>query len=170
MSDTGDRQARVFPVETRFQRLARRAGGIPRNQAIENAWSKVEEIKPGFDEWLTTALQTLADEVKRGPGALPEADWVDIVNTQSRQLRDVGTTMGFELLTFVANSLCEVLDAVTAGAECNMESIGCHIDALFLARQQPYRSMKPEQVPELTRGLRRVADFVSTSPGTAEST
>ena len=45
-----------------------------------------------------------------------------------------------------------------------MESIVCHLDALLLSRQRPYRNMKPDQVPELTSGLRRVADFVTTSP------
>ena len=164
MSDSSDREARVFPVETRFQRLARRAGGIPRDQAIENAWTKVEEIKPGFDDWLTKELQALADEIARAQSGNVGPNWIETTNAQSRQLRDVGTTMGFELLTFIADSLCEVLDAMAAGAEFNMESITCHLDALFLSRQPHYRNMKPEQVPELTSGLRRVADFVSTSP------
>ena len=79
-------------------------------------------------------------------------------------MRDVGTTMGFEMLTYIANSLCEVFDAVADGAELKMDSVTCHIDALQLSRQQPYRNMRPEQVPELTSGLKRVVDFVSTSP------
>lgn len=164
MSGSDDREARIFPVETRFQRLARRAGGIPRDQAIENAWAKVEEIKPGFDDWLNKELQSLADVIGAAQAGDAPADWIERANAHSRQLRDVGTTMGFELLTFIANSLCEVLDAVAAGAECNMETIACHLDALFLARQRPYRSLKPEQVPELTSGLRRIVDQVSTSP------
>ena len=162
MSDDGDREARVFSVETRFQKLARQAGGIPRDEAIEKAWAKVDEIKPGFDEWLDKELQKLADVVKSVQPGNPPSDWVDIANGLSRQLRDVGTTMGFELLTYIANSFCEVLDAIAAGAEYNMESITCHLDALFLARQKSYRSLKPEQVPELTSGLRRVVNFIST--------
>jgi len=34
-----------------------------------------------------------------------------------------------------------------------------------LVQQKPYRGLKPEQVPELTSGLRRVSEQVSTSPG-----
>jgi hypothetical protein len=83
---------------------------------------------------------------------------------QSRQVRDAGTTMGSELMTFIANSLCEVLDAIAAGAECNMESIACHLDALYLARQQRFRNLTPEQVPELTSGLRRLAEVGNTTP------
>jgi hypothetical protein len=70
--------------------------------------------------------------------------------------------MGSELLTFVASSFCDVLDAIEAGADRNMESVTCHLDALFLARQQRFRNMKPDEVPELTRGLRRVVQVVST--------
>jgi hypothetical protein len=32
----------------------------------------------------------------------------------------------------------------------------CHVDALLLGRKDKFRRMKPEDVPELTDGLRRV--------------
>lgn len=164
MAESGDREARVFSVETRFQKLARRPGGVPRDQAIEKAASKIEEIKPGFDDWLEEELQTLAEIVNSAKAAAPPADWIERAHSHSRQVRDAGTTMGSQLLTFIANSLCEVLDAITDGAECNIESIACHLDALFLARQRQFRNLTPEQMPELTRGLRRVAEVVGTSP------
>jgi len=46
----------------------------------------------------------------------------------------------------------------------NMESILCHVDALILARQPYYRALQPEQVPELTKGLRRVVKHVTINP------
>jgi hypothetical protein len=70
--------------------------------------------------------------------------------------------MGFELLSFVADSLCDLLDSIADGAECNMESVVCHVDALVLSRQERYRHMQPDQVPDLTKGLRRVVKHVST--------
>ncbi len=157
-------KARVFTVETRFQKMARRPGGIPREQALEEAAAKIEEIKPGFDDWLNEELQALADVINNAKAGTPAPDWIELANTHCYQVRDAGTTMHSELLTFIAGSLCEVLDAITAGAECNMESIICHLDALFLARQQRYRDMKPDQVPELISGLRRVVEVVSTLP------
>lgn len=163
MVDSDNSEARIFPVETRFQRMARRPGGISREQAIEQAWTQVEETKPGFDEWVNKELQSLTDVVASArPGA--NMEWAEMAGIHSRRLRDVGTTMGFELLTFVADSLCDVLDAVVAGAEYNMDSVACHVDALFLARQRAFRGVKPEQVPELTGGLRRIVDRVNTSP------
>lgn len=164
MAESGDREARVFSVETRFQKMARRPGGMPRDQAIEKATAKIEEIKPGFDDWLIQELKILADAIDSAKTENPPEDWVERANMQSRQVRDAGTTMGSELMTFIANSLCEVLDAIAAGAECNMESVACHLDALYLARQQRFRNLTPEQVPELTSGLRRLAEVGNTSP------
>jgi hypothetical protein len=161
---TDDNKVRIFAVETRFQQLARRPGGVPRDKAIEKAQEKIEAAKPGFDAWLDAKLEALAAVVKQAGAGDGRSDWVEAANGHSRQLRDVGTTMGFELVTFIADSLCAILDAISAGAECNLESIQCHIDALFLVRQKGYRGLKPDQVPELTSGLRRVSEYVSTSP------
>lgn len=164
MADNNENEPRVFTVETRFQKLARQPGGISREKAIENATAKIEEIKPTFDHWVGTELESLSALVKTVQAGKPQPDWVEAANVHSRQIRDAGTTMGSELLTFIASSFCDVLDAIEAGAECNMESITCHLDALFLARQQRYHGMKPADVPELTRGLRRVVQVVSTTP------
>lgn len=164
MAESDDKNARVFSVETRFQKLARRPGGIPREQALENAAQKIDAIKPSFDEWLESELVPLAAAVNSAKAGNPDPDWIATANLHSAQIRDAGTTMGSELITFIAGSFCEVLDAVAAGVECNMDSITCHLDALFLARQRRFRGMKPSEVPELTKGLRRVVEVVSTSP------
>lgn len=162
--DKSDDKVRIFPVETTFQKRARRPGGVPRDRAIKYAAARVDEAKPEFDDWLGKELEALADIVRKAQNGDAPADWIDETNRHARQLRDVGTTMGSELLSYIAGSLCEILDEITAGAKCNIDSITCHVDALFLARQRPYWGLKPEQVPELTAGLRRVVDHVSTSP------
>jgi hypothetical protein len=162
--DSSDGHVRIFPVETTFQKHARRPGGVPRDRAIKYAVARVEETKSEFEEWLSKELEALADTVRKLKSGETAPEWVDVANRHSRHLRDVGTTMGSELLTYIAGSLCEILDEIAAGAPCNIDSVTCHVDALFLARQQPYWSLKPEQVPELTAGLRRVVDHVSTSP------
>lgn len=162
--DNNDDPVRIFPVETTFQKQARRPGGVPRDRAIKYATTRVEEVKPEFDDWLSKELEALTDVVRKLESGEAPADWLDVANRHSRHLRDVGTTMGSELLTYIAGSLCEILDEIAAGTQCNVESITCHVDALFLARQKPYWGLKPEQVPELTAGLRRVVDYVNTSP------
>lgn len=161
MADDESADVRIFPVETRFQRMARQPGGVPRDQALRQAFAAIEEMKPGFDPWLEGEMQSLVDAVARAQVGKSAVEWAETANLHSRNIRDVGTTMGYELLSFVANSLCEVLDAVEAGATCNLESVTCHLDALTLARQPEYRGLSPDQLPELASGLRSVVDRVS---------
>jgi hypothetical protein len=164
MAETHDKEARVFAAKTRFQSLARRPGGVPRNQAVENAQNQVEETKIGFDDWLEGELTELIGWIERAKAGEPVEEWIEAAQFHANQLRDVGTTVGFELLTFIASTLCTILDGIKAGAECNMESLVCHIDSLLLIRQKQYRNLRPDQVPELSSGLHRVAESVSIVP------
>jgi hypothetical protein len=153
-----EENVRIFSVETRFQSLAKQPGGIPREAAIQAATAKIEELKPGFDDWVESELQSLADALSLAQQGKQASEWIEAAERHARHVRDVGTTMGSELLTFIADSLCSVLEAIETGAECNIESITCHADALMLARKPNYRGLRPDQVPELTNGLRRVAN------------
>jgi hypothetical protein len=168
VSETGKRDARIFAVETRFQKLAKRPGGIPRDTAIERAQTGIEEVKPEFDSWLDTELAELASLIKSAELGQAEPDWIERANSHSRQLRDSAATLQFELLSFIANSLCDVLDVIQTDTNYNLESIICHMNALMLARQKSYRRLTPEQVPELTKGLRRVVEHVTILPPGAE--
>jgi hypothetical protein len=168
MAEKPDQETRAFSPHTRFQAMARRPGGITRGQAIENAQAKIEDIKPGFDRWLDGELNALSNAVEGLKSGEAKAEWIDSAQFHCNQLRDVGTTMGFELLTFVSNTLCMILDGIKAGAECNIDSIACHMDALLLVRQQPYRNLRPDQMPELVDGLHRVAESVSIVPNNGQ--
>ena len=159
MSQTKQPEARLFFVDTNFQKMARRPGGVSRDQAIENAQSYlVEETKVSFDDWLDQQLQDLRSAIDEVEDNSPKTDSIDRASFHCRQLRDAGTTCGFELLTFIADSLCVVLDAIKDGAAFEPESVACHIDALTLIKQKSYRRIKPDQLPELTGGLRRVVE------------
>lgn len=157
MTKSPNPEVRIFLVDTRFQKMARRAGGVPCEQALERAQAAIDKLKPEFDNWLDRELQDFESLIVSAYAGDAKPDWIDIANFHGRQLRDIGTTMRFELLSFIADSLCELLDSISAGGECNMDSIVCHVDALILCRQDRFRDLRPEQVPELTNGLRRVA-------------
>ena len=163
VSEKPGREARTFFVDTRFQRLARRPGGVPRDQAIENAQAKIDAGQPDFEAWLDGQLYELVDTLRQVQAGTADAQWAEAIAAQCRQLRDVGTTMGFVLLTFVANNLCEMLESANGKSEGNLELIACHVDALLLARQKQYRKLRPEQLPELSAGLRRVAEFAESA-------
>jgi hypothetical protein len=153
-------EARLFDVETRFHQQAKRKGGISKERAIEAAQAQIEKAKPGFEQWLDDELKEFASLIKRVESGEDKSNWLEALDFRARQLRDGATTFGFELLSFVATSLCEILASIQAGSACNMEAIKCHTDALLLAGQKSYRRLRPEQVPDLTNGLHRVVEHV----------
>jgi hypothetical protein len=163
MADDKGAEARIFAVETRFQKLARRPGGISRQDAIKHANKKLKDVEPGFDTWLDDELQQITKALRKMQDGNVDAEAIETAGFHCYQLRNVGTTMNCELVSFIAGCLCDLLDAIAAGAEFDKESLKCHADALILARQEKYRHLKPEQVPELTAGLRRVVKQVETN-------
>lgn len=149
---------RIFTVDTRFQQMARRPGGLPRDIAVQQAQSQVDGLKTEFIDWadqevkeLSAAFKTMSDKRQGTPE-------FDEIYHRCCQLRDTGTTMGFELVTFVSDNLCRVLDAIKGGAPYDADVIDCHIDAMFLAKQERYRNLRPDQVVEMTNGLQRILD------------
>lgn len=154
---------RIFAVKTRFQELAQRPGGVPREIAIQQAETQIDGFKPEFVDWVDRELQELAQTFRRLKDIQPDKAQTDELDRRCRQLRDTGTTMGLALVTFISDNLCKVLDAVKSGAPYDAEVIDCHIDALFLAKQDGYRNIRPEQVPEMTSGLHRMLERANRS-------
>lgn len=158
MTDKPPPNVRIFSVKTRFQELAQRPGGIPRDIAIQQAETGIESFRGEFVDWVDRELEQLATALRKVEGDQADKAQVDEIHRRCRQLRDTGTTMGLALLTFISGNLCRVLDAVQSGAPYDAEVIECHIDALFLARQDAYRNIRPDQVPEMTSGLHRMLE------------
>lgn len=163
MTEKTPPNVRIFAVKTRFQELAQRPGGVPRELAIQQAETQIEGFKAEFVDWVDRELQELAQTFRSVTNALPDEAQIEEIDRRCRQLRDTGTTMGLALITFISDNLCRVLDAIKNGAPYDAEVIDCHIDALFLAKQAPYRNIGPEQVPEMTRGLHRMLERANRS-------
>jgi hypothetical protein len=162
MADKTPDDPNTFLVDSHFQKMARRPGGIPREQALENAQFAIDKIKLSFGDWLDGELEALIAEIRKGRSvSAGDVNWAEAATMHARQIRDVGTTMGFELVTFITNNLCVMFEAIIAGASPSNEMIDCHIDALLLAKQEQYRHLRPEQLPELSSGLRRVLEVAS---------
>lgn len=163
MAQLPDHDSHVFPVDTRFQQMARRPGGVTRERAIDDAQRQLDNLKIDFVDWLDRELKELAGSARQVVANPGDTAAIDRTHQACCQLRDVGGTMGFELVTFVANNFCNILEAIKAGAPYDKDMIDCHMDALLLARTDQYRHLRPEQVPEMSRGLRRVVELASTA-------
>ena len=168
MAKNTKHEAHTFFADTRFERMSRRQGGVARKVALERAQVEIDEITPDFTIWLERELQELyAALLKVGKNSRDTLS-LECAYRSCSQLRDVGTTMSYELITFIAGNLCEILDAIKAGATYDKDVIDCHMDAFFLARTETYRHLRPEQVPEMTIGLRRVVELASIAPSDKE--
>lgn len=169
MADETNGEARVFSVETRFQKMARRPGGVSRDEALQRAQANIEELKPEFTRWLDRELQDLTAAIRLLEGYSNDVSRIEEAHRRCCQLRDVGTTMGFELVTIISNNVCEILDAIKDGAPYRKDMVDCHLDALLLTSKAPYCHMRPEQVPEMTGGLRRLVEQATTSKSSSKS-
>ncbi len=158
-----DRDPNIFSVDTRFQQLARRPGGVTRERAIERAERHIEELKTDLGDWLDRELQDLSASIRELAAEPSSAASLEQAQQSCSQLRDVGATMGYELVTFIASNFCHILDAIKAGAAHDQDMIDCHMDALLLARTDQYRHLTAEQVPEMASGLRRVVELAHAS-------
>jgi hypothetical protein len=152
-------EARIFFADTRFERMARRPGGVPREQALAEAQTKIDKLKAGFSDWLDREIQELSEALAKIEGDLSDTESIELAHRNCSQLRDVCAPMGYELVAFVAENLCKIISAFKTGGAYDKEMVDCHVNALLLAKTDQYRDMLPDQVPEMARGLRRVVEL-----------
>jgi hypothetical protein len=164
MSHAPRHDAETFYVETHFEHMARRPGGPLRDEALAKAQLQIDKLKNGFVDWLNRQLDDLSAALAQLDADPRDAIRSDRCRQICAQLQDVGTTMGHDLVTFVATTLGEVLESIKAGAAYEKEMIDCHIDTLFYVVREPHRNLTRNQIAELSSGLRRIADIASISP------
>ena len=167
MSDNPVSKVRTFQVETRFQQMARRPGGVPRDLAIQQALSQIEGYRNEFVAWIDREVKGLAAASEAIKDDVDAASRLGDLQRRCSQLRDTGTTMGFELVTFIADNLCKVLHATQEGARFDPGIVACHIDAMVVAKQESYRYLRSDQVEEMTRGLQQMLDRAKKKSETA---
>lgn len=158
-----DPNVRTFFVDTRFQQMARRPGGLTKDAAVQQAQSQIEEFKEEFVDWVEQEVLDLSAAFKAMNDSGDATPQLDDIYVRCCQLRDTGGTMGLELITFVADNFCKLLDTIKDGAPYEADVAACYIDALLLAKQKNYRNLRPDQVIEMTNGLQQILDRVKKS-------
>jgi hypothetical protein len=169
MSSSNGSDPYEFYVETNFQRMARRPGGMTRDRAIQNADRNIDTFKPGFETWLDSELTRLLQIIPSDAAKqMKDLSWIEAADAKCQRLTDVAATMDYQLMSFVANNLCMIFEAIKNGAEYRGDVIDCHVSALRLARQRQYRKMRSEDLPELADGLRRILESPRLKPRMGE--
>ena len=158
---TSSSEVRIFFADTRFERMARRPGGVPREKALAQADKMVDELRLDFGGWLDRELQELSTALSKAESDPNDNAALEDAYRNCAQLQGVCTAMDYGLVTFVAENLCKIISAVMTGAPYDKEMIDCHADALLLAKTDQYRALRPDQVPEMASGLRRVVELAA---------
>ncbi len=165
MRNTPSSDVRIFFADTRFERMARRPGGVSREKALARAQKMVDELKSDFGDWLDRELNELNAALSKAESDLNDNAALEDAYRNCTQLQNVCAAMGYELVTFVAENLCKIISTVMTGAAYDKEMIDCHTDAFLLAKSDQYRALRPDQVPEMASGLRRVVELAAKTSG-----
>jgi phage tail tube protein FII len=68
----------------------------------------------------------------------------------------------------VAANLCDVVEAVQAGTRFNRDIVMCHLAALRLSRHESYRGVGVESAVELTSGLKKILEKITSASTAAD--
>jgi hypothetical protein len=146
----------VKSFEGTFSAMARAAGGVDRERAVREAETALVGMRASIDQYIDAELDRLQQAAAALSDGFAGQDEVEALYRPASGLRDVGSTAGFELMTEVARNLCEVLEAVQAGAECSYDVIECHVAAIQVSRQESYRGAGLEGAAALVAGLKTI--------------
>lgn len=152
--------------ESRFERMARRPGGLSEKEALANAQKELALLKPAVGQFVESECDKLLAALESASleGAERNAK-VAIADVCSRLIRDVAGAADFVLVGLVAKSLCELFELlVDSDIDYPAAVVNCHVDALRLARRPEYRGKEVDQfAPQLVDALGSAVERVRRS-------
>lgn len=118
---------------------ASRLGGVD-PAAIAKAEAALKSLAGNFSQWLQdeiTKLDAARQEV-RAQGVTPET--MENLYLRAHDLKGLGTTYGYQLITRIAGSLCKLIDEKDKRLDAPMSLIDAHIDAIKAAVRDDIKS------------------------------
>ncbi len=166
MSSQNTTSAKIFLANTQFEKLAKRPGGVSREDAIKSAFSNIDRLKADAIFWIRQGVVRLDQAIQDTWISADDAARFDFAITLSASLRDVGATVGFPLLTFVCNNLCEILETQKSGVKLRKDIIDVHRMALMLSAQDKYRKSNLDDLPIFKSGFEKILTIFRRESGT----
>ena len=101
--------------------------------AIAKAEAALKSLSGNFAQWLQDEITKLeaARETVRTEGATPQT--LDALYMRAHDLKGLGTTYGYPLITRIAGQLCRLIDDKSKRHQAPMGLIDAHIDAIRAA-------------------------------------
>ena len=108
--------------------------------AIAKAEAALKSLASNFTQWLAdeiTKLEAARQQVKT-TGATIET--MENLYLRAHDLKGLGTTYGYQLITRIAGSLCRMIDDKEKRAAAPLELVDAHIDAIKAAVRDDIKS------------------------------
>lgn len=110
-------------------RLGGRLGGID-PAALAKAEAALKSLSANFGQWMATELDKLdvawSDIRTRGP----TAETMEALYLRAHDLKGLGTTYGFPIVTQIAARLCRLLDDKDTRVSADLTPIEAHVKAI----------------------------------------
>jgi len=120
------------PTNLRLKVGASRLGAIDA-AAIAKAEAALKSLSGNFSQWLQDEITKLdgARQQVRANGV--SAETMENLYFRAHDLKGLGTTYGYQLITRIAASLCRLIDEKDKRASVSMALVDAHIDAIKAA-------------------------------------
>ena len=101
--------------------------------AIAKAEAALKSLANNFSQWLADEITKLeaARQQVRSQGATIET--MENLYLRAHDLKGLGTTYGYQLITRIAGSLCRLIDDKEKRAQAPLDLVDAHIDAIKAA-------------------------------------
>ena len=108
--------------------------------AIAKAEAALKSLASNFTQWLADEITKLdaARQQVRVEGATSET--MENLYLRAHDLKGLGTTYGYQLITRIAGSLCRLIDDKEKRATTSLELVDAHIDAIKAAIRDDIKS------------------------------
>ena len=132
MSQQNPSQVIPAPTSLRLKVGAGRLGAIDA-AAIAKAEAALKSLSGNFDQWLQDEITKLEAARQQVKVAGVSAETMENLYLRAHDLKGLGTTYGYQLITRIAASLCRLIDEKDKRPAAPMGLVDAHIDAVKAA-------------------------------------
>lgn len=131
--------------------------GKPLTEALQEAGAALDDLANDYPLQALARVADLEGALHALPADGAAGDALGKIYAIAHEMRGLGGTFGFPLVTDIADSLCALLEDRTEASAPLREAIGVHVDSLRLVLSEPIIGDGGARGTELLDGLRNVS-------------
>jgi chemotaxis protein histidine kinase CheA len=129
----------IQPTNALRLKVGGRLGAID-PAAIAKAEAALKSLASNFSQWLSDEITKLDAARAQVRASGTTAENMENLYLRAHDLKGLGTTYGYQLITRIAGSLCRMIDDKEKRAATPMELVDAHIDAIKAAVRDDIKS------------------------------